>query len=186
MKKIRTATPYPKNPHVGKQYQTIGTWISRTESTLMYHVDFYKQVISIIKEGTLSNRIFSTIAVVGLMDFINTQRPTSVNPPIRTVYAHQDKFVNLQTFRSGYTIQIKFTFTLYGYDLFNLYRLHPVPVMLHKETITIIPRTEFLAIDELTDNHVYPKDLNDCASDYNITYYEPTNTIIPRLHAKQA
>ena len=45
IKKIRTATPYPKNPHVGNQYQTIGTWISQTESTLMDHVDFYKQVI---------------------------------------------------------------------------------------------------------------------------------------------
>ena len=112
------------------------------------------------------------------MDFINTQSPTSVNPPIRTVYAHQDKFVNLERFRSGFTIQIKFTFTLYGHDLFNLYRLHPVPVMLHKETITIIPRTEFLAIDELTGNHIYLKELNDCASDYNITYCETPNTII--------
>ena len=70
----------------------------------MDHVDFYKQVISIIKEGTLSTRIFSLIAVAGLMDFINTQRPTSVNPRIRTINKHQDKFVNLQMLRSGYTI----------------------------------------------------------------------------------
>ena len=55
IKKIRSATTYPKNPHVGNQCQL-------------------------------------------------HQRPTSISPPIRSIYEHQDKLVNLQTCRLGYTI----------------------------------------------------------------------------------
>ena len=96
---------------------------------------------------------------------------------ITTFYNNQNKFTALQNFRYRNTIKIRITFLLYSNAPFELYRLHSIPIIDHDETVTVIPRTEFLAINESTEHHIYLKNLNNCTSDDNTTYCPMPTTV---------
>ena len=162
-------------------HKTMGTWVSQTEAMLNTHESIYNQIFDIIqdiKRGTLSTRIFSPTSIAGLIDFINIQKPASMKPALSTFYNNQHKFTNLQIFRCRYTIKIRMTFLLFSNAPFELYRLHSVPIIEHEETLTVTPRTEFLAINESTEHHIYLKNLNNCTSDDNTTYCPTPTTIL--------
>ena len=143
----------------------MGTWVSLTEAMLKTHESIYNQISNIIQEikrGILSIRIFSPTSIASLIDFINIQKPTSMKPMTTTFYNNQNKFTALQIFRYQYAIKIRITFLLFSNAPFELYRLHSVPIIEHEETVTVIRRREFLAVNENTEHHIYLKNLNNC------------------------
>ena len=185
-KKALSNAPYPV---ASIHHKTMGTWVSQTEAVLKSHELIYNQVFSIIqdiKKGILSTKIFSPDSISGLIDFIHNKKPASKKPSTNTFYNNQDKFSSLRIFRCRHTIRIQITFILYSNSPFELYRLNSIPIIQNEETVTITPRTEFLAINESTEQHIYLKNLNNCVSDDNTTYCPTPTTILitPTCEAK--